>query len=292
MRALKSFRSFLVAAGASVAIAFVVVPPAAALDGQALYQRQCASCHGAHGRGNGPDADLFVTRPRDLRSGFLAHYSIDDLVRRVRSGVPLQLALDMPALRARAGDVEGLAAYLQRLPTLDWRLVEEGQAVYVDRCELCHGRAGAPELTATHAARVPRDLGDPAFQRAVSDVELKTLILHGTGGMPALEPPVQTSELPALVAFVRLLSPGYTLYDRYCTVCHGEDGRGTGSFAEEAQHPTVVFDRAYFQRRDPEQVRAAIWHMLDTKRPAMPHFRSTLTEAEARAIIVYLQHGE
>lgn len=285
-------RLYFLAAGAGLALAAATANPLAAFDGGALYQRHCEPCHGVSGRGDGPDAELFVTPPRNLQSGFLSRYTTDDLVRRIRSGVPLQLALDLPALRARAGDVEALAAHLKRLPTVDWRQAEEGQAVYVDRCELCHGRAGAPGPTVPSGARPPRDLGDPAFQRAVGDVELKIVVRHGRRGMPAIEPPVDTSELPALITFVRLLSPGYALYDRYCAACHGDDGHGAGSFAEETQRPTVIFDSAYFKRHDPEQVRAALWHMLDTKRPAMPHFRRPLTEAEARAVITYLKRAE
>ncbi len=261
-------------------------------DGQALYVRHCEPCHGVTGRGNGPDASLFLTPPRDLQSGFLDRYPIDDLVRRIRSGVPLQLALDLPALRARATDVEAIAAYLRRLPDLDWRVLEEGEAVYLDRCELCHGRDGKPELTLPEGGRSPRNLGDPELQRTMADAEIANVVRHGRGGMPAATPPIPERELPALIAFVRLLSPGYALYDRYCAACHGDDGRGAGSFAEADERPTVVFDRAYFGRRDPEQVRTAIWHMLDTKRPAMPHFRHVLSEAEVRAIIVYLKRGQ
>ncbi len=260
-------------------------------DGHVLYSENCERCHGVTGRGDGPDAALFASPPRDLQSGFLDRYPTEDVVRRIRSGVPLELALDLPALRARAVDVEAIAAYLERLPTIDWRRVEEGQAVYVDRCELCHGRSGAPELTLPEGARMPRDLGDPAFQRSVTEKDLATLVRHGRGGMPAIGPPIDPHDLSALVAFVRLLSPGYTLYDRYCASCHGDDGRGVGSLVEEGERPTVVFDRSYFKRRDPEQVRTAVWHMLDTKRPSMPHFRRVLTPAEVRAIVAYLKRA-
>ncbi len=269
----------------SGAIAFAAEP----LDGRAIYQHYCEACHGVTGRGDGPDASLMVTRPRDLRSGFLARYSTDDLVRRIRSGVPLTLALDLTALRARAGEVEALAAYLQRLPTIDWRRVEEGQAAYAEHCELCHGRAGRSEWTMPEGARAPRDLGDPAFQRSVSDDEIADVVLHGRRGMPAVR--TVSSDLPALIAYVRLLSPGYELYDRYCAACHGDDGRGGGNVDDPTQ-PTTAFDRAYFRRRDPEQVRAAVWHMLATERPAMPHFRRVLGEDEVRAVIRYLRATE
>lgn len=274
----------IVAAGASGATA---APP----DGRALYTENCERCHGVAARGDGPDAELFASPPRDLQRGFLDRYPTEDLVRRIRSGVPLELALDLPALKARANDVEAITAYLERLPSIDWRRVEEGQAVYVDRCELCHGSTGKAELTLPAGARAPRDLSDPTFQASVDERNLAELVRHGRAGMPSLGPPLDPAEVKALAAFVRLLSPGRTLYEQYCSACHGEDGRGAGSLVEEGERPTVVFDRRYFQRRDPERVRTAVWHMLATKRPSMPHFRRVLTPAEVRAIIAYLKRA-
>jgi mono/diheme cytochrome c family protein len=260
-------------------------------DGHALYVRHCQRCHGIDGRGDGPDAELFATPPRNLRDGVLARYSADDLVQRIRTGKPLQLALDTPALKERARDVEALAAHLRRLPTLDWRRIELGQQVYLDRCELCHGPTGQPGPTVPRDARPPRDLADPAFQRGITDEQLTTAVRHGRTGMPPLDPPIASNETSALIAFVRLLSPGFTLYDRYCAACHGDDGRDTGELATEP-HPTVVFDEAYFRRRDPEQVRAAVWHMLAEQRTAMPHLRKKVGDAEARAIVAYLKDAK
>lgn len=274
-----------------LAMALVVGSPARAraVDGKVLYVRHCERCHGVTGRGDGPDAELFLTRPRDLQSAFLARYSTDDLVRRIRRGVPLQLALDPAGLQNRANEVEAIAAHLERLATLNWRRVEDGIEVYLDRCELCHGPHGAPPKVAGNALP-PRDLGDPAFQRATSDAALAAVIEHGHGGMPA-PLPMTATQRTGLIAFVRMLSPGYTLYDRYCTTCHGDDGRGAGAYGDEHGHPTVVFDRAYFRRRDPEQVRAAVWHMLDRERPVMPHLGRELRDDEARAVIDYLKRA-
>ncbi len=143
--------------------------------------------------------------------------------------------------------MEALAAHLQRLPTVDWRRVEEGEAVYLDRCELCHGRAGAPGPTVGRGTLPPRDLSDPALQRSISDDELKVAVAHGRRGMPPLVPPIPAGELDALVAFVRLLSPGYALYDRYCAACHGEDGVRCRQLRRGSVRPTVNFDRAYFE---------------------------------------------
>jgi mono/diheme cytochrome c family protein len=137
----------------------------------------------------------------------------------------------------------------------------------------------------------PRDLSDPAWQRSVSDAELVTVVRHGRKGMPALLPRIEESDARAIAAFVRLLSPGYEMYERYCTSCHGEDGRGGGGLVE-APAPTVVFDAAYFTRRDPEEVRAAVWHMIGQHKTAMPHLRDELDETTARTIVEYLKGAD
>jgi mono/diheme cytochrome c family protein len=107
--------------------------------------------------------------------------------------------------------------------------------------------------------------------------------------MPAVVPRVREGDVPALVAFVRLLSPGFEQYSRYCAACHGDDGRSVATFTEGISVPTTIFDRAYFTRHDPEEVRAKVWHMVGEQKPAMPHMRAKLSEPEARAIITYLK---
>jgi mono/diheme cytochrome c family protein len=260
-----------------------------AADGQLLYLQQCAPCHGASGRGDGPNAALFAIRPRDLRGDFLEKYPADDLVRRVLDGRRLELALDLPAMRARAANMESLIAYMQRLPEIDWRAADQGQAIYIARCELCHGTYGRPTGAPPPGVRAPRDFSDPAFQQATSDADLISAVRHGRAGMPALTPRVTEQEARQVSAFVRLFSPGYTTYSQYCAGCHGDHGIGAGSFAETPPAPTVVFDRAYFARHDPEALRAKVWHMLDAHQPSMPHFRSVISAAQAQAIIHYLK---
>jgi mono/diheme cytochrome c family protein len=278
-----------------VVTAFVAacVNPGAAragnLDGGRLYREYCASCHGLSGRGDGPDAAIFLARPRNLREGLLQRYKTEDLVRRVREGRPLELALDLPALRAHASDVEAIVDHLKRLPTIDWQRTVAGEVLFVDRCAMCHGMYGRPGSDLPPGVHAPRDLSDPGFQKSIKDDELATLVRHGRRGMPALTPRVGQSAAQVLMRFVRLLSPGYELYSRYCASCHGDDGRSEDGLAETVSRPTVVFDRAYFARKDPEQLRASVWHMLAEEKPTMPHYRVILDNAKARAIIEYLK---
>jgi mono/diheme cytochrome c family protein len=280
-------------AARTLCLALLLTPVAAhaAPGGQLLYLQHCAPCHGVSGRGDGPNAAIFSSKPRDLRGDFLAKYPTDDLVRRVLDGRQLELALDLPAMRARAADVEALIAYMQRLPEVDWPTADQGSAVYISRCEPCHGSYGRSTGSLPPGVRTPRDFSDPAFQHAMSDADLVHAVRHGRAGMPALTPRMTEEQARQVTTFVRLLSPGFTTYSQYCADCHGDHGIGTGSFAETPAAPTVVFDRAYFARRDPEALRGAVWHMLDEHQPSMPHFRGVISRAQAEAIIDALKKG-
>lgn len=276
-------------AGGSLLFLTAGLATAAELSGSDLYRLHCASCHGTTGRGDGPDTAIFATPPPDLRTGFLSRYATDELVRRVRDGQPAQLALDPDALRARAGEVEELVAYLRRLPSLDWARIAAGRNLYAARCESCHGVRGHAPPTLPSGVRPPRDLSDPRFQRGVDDAQMALVVRHGRHGMPALTPRVSEADARPLAAFVRVLSPGFVMYSRYCANCHGEDGRGA---TVASGRPAVVFDRGYFARQDPDELRKNIWHMVAEQEPKMPHYGATLSEAQARAIVDYLKSSQ
>jgi mono/diheme cytochrome c family protein len=264
---------------------------AAPPDGGTLYLQQCARCHGSTGRGDGPDAILFTKPPPSLRTGLVASQSTADIAREMLDGRGDELVLALPGLQAQARDVEAVVGYLQRLPDVDWQLVDRGQQLYVSRCSSCHGPLGrpGPDATLPTGVRRPRDLHDPAFQRDVSDADMIVAVRHGREGMPALTPRLSEEQAREVAAFVRLLSPGYATYASYCATCHGDHGIGVGSFAESYPAPTVIFDASYFARRDPEELRASAWHMAREHRPSMPHLRATLTEAQIGAIVEYLK---
>jgi mono/diheme cytochrome c family protein len=264
---------------------------AAAADGGCLYRMHCASCHGPAGRGDGPDATIFAPPPADLRE-FIKRHNAEDLARRLREGLPLELTLDAAALRLQAVQVEEIVAHLRRLPSINWRLVEEGEVIFICRCEECHGPHGKPGATLPPGVQRPRDLSDPGFQGSVGDTDLIRLVRHGRKGMPALVPRVSEQDGRALAAYVRLLSPGFDRYSRYCASCHGDDGNGRSSVGEVLHPPAILFDRSYFSRADAERLRATVWHMVGQHKPSMPHYRAQLDVTQADAIIAYLKGAE
>jgi mono/diheme cytochrome c family protein len=275
-----------------IALASVACADASAdAGGRRLYFERCARCHGEAAEGDGPDASRFAEPPPRLRGNPVLHdYSDSELVEFVRHGKELRLELRPEALRAEASRTEDLFRFLHRLPTIDWHLADSGREIYYDRCLPCHDDYGRPQARRpSGVAHLPRDLSREDFQSSITDERLRELVRHGTGRMPALAPQIAEPEARAIAAFVRLLSPGYELYDRYCQVCHGIHGEGAESAVTELPHPKFAFDAQFFRRKDPEEIRAGIWHMLRRARPRMPHFGESLTEGELRSILAYLR---
>ena len=85
--------------------------------GEGLFQRHCASCHGADGRGL-PGADEWPTdgtwlRPRDFTAGYLRGGATHrELAFRIRAGMP---GAHMPPVDLAIAETEALVAYLQSL---------------------------------------------------------------------------------------------------------------------------------------------------------------------------------
>ncbi len=87
--------------------------------GKGLYDRQCASCHGPSGRGDGPSAAGFATKPADLADGRLMNPLPDEfLVNVIRHGGPAEgLAPTMPPFEKflSEGQTTQVLAYVRSL---------------------------------------------------------------------------------------------------------------------------------------------------------------------------------
>jgi mono/diheme cytochrome c family protein len=58
--------------------------------------------------------------------------------------------------------------------------VTEADQIYKSRCAMCHGTSGKGDGPAGAAFDPkPRDLGDPAWQRSVTDEHIERVILNG-----------------------------------------------------------------------------------------------------------------
>jgi cytochrome c oxidase cbb3-type subunit 2 len=112
--------------------------------GSQLYARNCASCHGTRGEGDGPGASGLRPRPMNLSE---QEYTRDRLSSSLWNGVA---GTAMPAWRdlSRA-DLAALAEVTRRFhaaqpePAIPAEVLVLGAKVYSDRCAQCHGEKGA-----------------------------------------------------------------------------------------------------------------------------------------------------
>lgn len=278
------------------ASAAVAASPRRFTTGEVLYIRHCADCHGWEGRGNGPLSGMLIAQPPPL-GRVATRYSEAEFVARVLLGKDLRVSFAAPAFPDTEDDVAALLAHLKRLPTIPWEQAEMGASVYDSLCVSCHGIYGGGDgLQAAALPAPPRDLGAPSYQNQVSDEELRQIIANGKGAMPGAGDVLTPDEIRAVVAFVRLLSPGYELYDRFCAACHGPDGAPeVHALSQEVLTPELVlapvprFDEDYFRTRTDDHVRTWIRHMLKENRTVMPHFSGELNAEEVRLIFAYLR---
>jgi high-affinity iron transporter len=105
------------------AIALVVTPllghaaeKAETAEGQAIYQRDCARCHGATGKGDGEDGMYYTTKPTDFTNrASMTKRNDEFLVAVITEGGPAKgLSADMPASKLSKTEVRALVAYLRK----------------------------------------------------------------------------------------------------------------------------------------------------------------------------------
>ena len=77
----------------------------------------------------------------------------------------------------------------------------DGAAIYKDKCALCHGADGAGKTPVGKSMKV-RDLRSADVQKQDAKALFK-VIAEGKGKMPAFKSKLSTTEIDALVAFIR-----------------------------------------------------------------------------------------
>ena len=161
-------RALLVLALAAAAAHASALAAQAPHPGKAVYDRWCAGCHGAGGKGDGPAADRMLPRPRDFTTALYqvrttpsGSLPLDADVRRVvDEGMP---GTAMPGWKGKLseGERDAVVGYLKTLspffgqgeapramafgdpPGESEAGLAEGRELYVKtECWKCHGRAG------------------------------------------------------------------------------------------------------------------------------------------------------
>jgi mono/diheme cytochrome c family protein len=187
-----------------------LVRPGDSARGRQVYARNCASCHGATGKGDGKGAAGLHPKP----SNFGEHnYSADRLGFALWNGVT---GTSMPAWRELATEdlvavaevVRGFHA-AQTEPQIPQVVLGLGARVYSDRCAQCHGMNGAGDGPA--AGQFPVTATNFRTQRPGIAASLSAL-RNGIEGTPMApwSSELSEEELSAVAYYVRMFFEGET----------------------------------------------------------------------------------
>lgn len=173
--------------------------------GQQIYQSYCAGCHGEQGLGDGPRAGLLAVRPPSFQ---------DPLVYGGASPLEWYQVLysgrnEMPGFGGvlSSSDQWDVIAYLYRLG-FGTQTLQQGQSVYEQRCQSCHGVQGAGD--GPTAARLPGHLPDWRDMQVLGRFAVEDLLqMAQSVNMPDGSPHAAgllPEDLQAAVIYVRWLS--------------------------------------------------------------------------------------
>lgn len=175
-------------------------------DGRALYQRNCASCHGVAGKGDGPAGRGMNPAPPAIGDAAEMRDRTPALLYRVMS-----VGIAGTPMIGWAGTLTpdqrwNIVAYLLSLRATP-RQVAEGEGLYAQRCMQCHGALGAGDgPNARSLSQVPAEIGTLAWHAARSDDQIAVVTRDGVSGTampPARE--LDTAQVRSLVAYLRTL---------------------------------------------------------------------------------------
>ncbi len=191
--------------------------PGEAGNGEDVYARRCAGCHGEEGDGSGPGAERLNPPPRDFTEGMykIRTTGFDDivpndadLVRTIRDGMP---GTAMPGWGdvLSEQDMRDVVAYIKTFAGLEEEKpsqqvdygtpvasspesIETGKKLFLDRCSECHGDDGKGDgikrLKDDAGARTwPRNLTKPWIFRASNDP--KDIFSRISVGIPGTQMP-------------------------------------------------------------------------------------------------------
>lgn len=80
----------------------------------------------------------------------------------------------------------------------------DARGIFLENCATCHGKDG--RATTFHGRMVwAQNLTDAKFQSATSNEEIRNAIMTGPRAMPSFEKKLSSSEIEALVIYVRSL---------------------------------------------------------------------------------------
>lgn len=228
--------------------------------GEALYQKQCASCHGPNGAGDGKAAYLLTPRPRDFTTGEFRLISTADMV-------PTEEDLFKTISRGMLGSAMPPWEHLSEKDR--WGLVVF--VSYLTKLEKARRRGEVTE------ERVKQGIPWSVKEKLISE-PIKPEFL------------IQVPEEPAVTP--ESLARGREMFVKACAPCHGLEGRGDGQqiMKDNQGFPLKPRDLTSGLFKG-ESTSEALYDRLTAGLPGtpMPSYQDALTQEQIWELIHYVQ---
>lgn len=174
-------------------------------NGTQLWQDNCAGCHGARGRGDGPAAAWLLPRPANLAAHRYSRAYLTQVMWNGVAGTSMPAWRDQPPERIAAliDLVEGFSTDIDA-PVAEPGLIAAGAEVYSAHCVQCHGAEGRGDGFAAGAFKVAAV--DFTVQRPTVQQGLDVL-RNGVPGTPMARwsDRLSQEQMQAVVAHIRSL---------------------------------------------------------------------------------------
>ena len=174
--------------------------------GATLFAVNCASCHGAVGRGDGKASLSLLPKPANLTAARFSDERISSVLWNgiAGSAMPPWRQLPTEDLRALLAYIHSLHVASAQLSTQEAASLEVGKALFAAACASCHGSTGAGNGPAA-AALAPTPTNFHLKQS--TEERAWEVLLDGVPGtaMPPWKSQLSEDERHALVEYVRSL---------------------------------------------------------------------------------------
>jgi len=174
--------------------------------GKALFEANCAGCHGSEGLGDGPSSDALLPHPRNLTEVRLSDERLSEVLWNGVEGSAMPGWSRLPV-----ADLSAIAAYVETL-SRDVAAEERtpdafaGAGIYAQNCVVCHGNNGRGDGPSAGAvAPAPSNFHEelPSLDYAI---KVLTEGVPGTS-MPRWDTKLSAEEIEQVARYVR------TFYD-------------------------------------------------------------------------------
>jgi len=283
-----------------------------ASSGKALYERDCAFCHGADGLANTPVGRILSPRPRRFADPVeMARLTQDQIYRAIKDGVPgtAMASWGNVLSEPQIGDVMDYIDQLKGAtePTSKEQLsLQVGRRIYDKECAFCHGPTGDAD---TDAARVlkppPRKFSDPIEMARVDDGRMYAAIKLGRPGtaMASWASLLSPVEIIDVMRYIRSLQKplpsgmtpksaeitvGGNIYKSNCVTCHGPNGDANTQLGKVlVPHPRNFTDQKAMSQLTDEQMAKAIQE--GKPGTAMAPWGGVLSPEDIQRVIRYIR---